>query len=327
MSTPQAPPAATVGDVAVGLIGEDDVDAADRVFRLAFGTALGLPDPLAFAAGAELVRTRWAADPTAAFKATVEDRLVGCAFVSRWGRFAVFGPLAVHPEYWDRGVGTRLWEARLPLLDAWQTTHEGLFTRADSAKHAHLYQKFDFWPRFLTAITTKEVGRETGSRRGRWTTMSRLGTAEQARRLEACRGITDALLAGLDLGREIRAVLDQQLGDTILLGEPDSLEGFAVCHVGAGTEAGPDVCFVKFAAVRPGAGAAQHFEELLDACEELAVESAAARLVAGVNVARHEAYRALLARGHRTVVQGVAMHRGNEPGYSRPGVYALDDWR
>ncbi|HXH97384.1 MAG TPA: GNAT family N-acetyltransferase [Gaiellaceae bacterium] len=319
--------AATVGDLSVGLIGKEDVGEADRVFRLAFGTALGLPNPLAFGAGAELVRTRWAADPASAFKATVEDRLVGCAFVSRWGRFAVFGPLAVHPDYWDRGVGTRLWEARLPLLDRWQTTHEGLFTRADSTKHLRLYQTFDFWPRFLTAITSKEIGRESGSRPGRWTTMGRLGAAQHELRLEACRSITDALLVGLDLEREIRAVLDQQLGDTILLGEPASLEGFAVCHVGEGTEAGPDACFVKFAAVRPGARAAQHFEELLDACEEFAVESAAARLVAGVNVARHEAYRALLARGHRTFVQGVAMHRGNQPCYSRPGVYALDDWR
>jgi len=29
----------------------------------------------------------------------------------------------------------------------------------------------------------------------------------------------------------------------------------------------------------------------------------------------------------RTVVQGVTLHRGNEEGYSRPGIYALDDWR
>lgn len=319
--------AATVGGVSVGLLGKEDVDEADRVFRLAFGTALGFPDPLAFAAGAELVRTRWAADPSSAFKATVEDRLVGCAFVSRWGRFAVFGPLAVHPDHWDRGVGRRLWEARLPLLDRWQTTHEGLFTRADSPKHLHLYQKFDFWPRFLTAITSKEIGRESRSRSGRRTTMSRLGAAQHERWLEACRSITDSLLPGLDLEREIRAVLEQKLGDTVLLGEPASLEGFAVCHVGEGTEAGPDTCFVKFAAVRPGARAARHFEELLDSCEELAVESGAGRLVAGVNVARHEAYRALLARGHRTFLQGVAMHRGNQPGYNRPGVYALDDWR
>lgn len=323
-----APPeATTAAGISVGLIDEADVGEADRIFRLAFGTALGLPDPTAFGAGAELVRTRWAADRASAFKATIEERLVGCAFVSRWGSFAVFGPLAVHPDYWDRRVGTRLWEARLPLLDRWQTTHEGLFTRAESTKHVHLYQKFDFWPRFLTAITAKELGEEVGSPRGDWTTMSRLGGEEQEQGLEACRDVTDALLTGLDLAREIRAVLDQKLGDTILLGGPLSLEGFAVCHVGEGSEAGPDTAFVKFAAVRPGAHAARHFEQLLDACEEYAVESGASRLVAGVNLARHEAYRALLGRGHRTFVQGVAMQKANKPGYNRPGVYALDDWR
>jgi GNAT superfamily N-acetyltransferase len=318
---------ATAGGVSLGLIEETDLDEADRVFRLAFGTALGLPDPLSFSAGAELVRTRWHADPTSAFKATVEGMLVGCAFLSRWGSFAVFGPLAVHPDYWDRGVGTRLWEARLPLLERWQTTHEGLFTRAESTKHVHLYQKFDFWPRFLTAITAKELGPAAAGRGRRWTTMSRPGAEEQEQWFEACRGVTDALLAGLDLTREIRTVVDQRLGDTILLGGPASLEGFAVCHAGEGSEAGPATAFVKFAAVRPSARAAQRFEELLDACEDFAAESGAVRLVAGVNLARHEAYRALLARGHRTLVQGVAMHRGNEPGYNRPGVYALDDWR
>jgi hypothetical protein len=51
------------------------------------------------------------------------------------------------------------------------------------------------------------------------------------------------------------------------------------------------------------------------------------KLLAGVNMARHEAYRHLVARGFRTEVQGVTMHRHNDPGYCRPGVYVLDDWR
>ena len=51
------------------------------------------------------------------------------------------------------------------------------------------------------------------------------------------------------------------------------------------------------------------------------------RLLAGTNMARHEAYRYLVARGYRTDIQGVGMHKGNDPGYCRPGVYALDDWR
>jgi len=50
-------------------------------------------------------------------------------------------------------------------------------------------------------------------------------------------------------------------------------------------------------------------------------------LLAGANMARHEAYRHLVARGFRTEIQGVAMHRQNDPGYCRPGVYIIDDWR
>ena len=49
--------------------------------------------------------------------------------------------------------------------------------------------------------------------------------------------------------------------------------------------------------------------------------------MAGVNSARHEAYRQMLARGFRTDVQGVTMHCPNEPGYSRLGTYLIDDWR
>jgi len=46
-----------------------------------------------------------------------------------------------------------------------------------------------------------------------------------------------------------------------------------------------------------------------------------------VNTARQEAYETLLQSGFRTDVLGIAMHRPNEAGYSRPGVYMLDDWR
>ena len=64
--------------------------------------------------------------------------------------------------------------------------------------------------------------------------------------------LTDAIHPGLDVRGEIEAVLDQGLGDVVLIGEPDVPRGFAVCHAGAGTEAGSGVAYAKFAAVRPG---------------------------------------------------------------------------
>jgi hypothetical protein len=66
----------------------------------------------------------------------------------------------------------------------------------------------------------------------------------------------------------------------------------------------------------PRAKAAKHFERLLDACEELARSRALSKITAGINLARHKAYRKMLARGFRAEMQGVSMHRPNEPGYS-----------
>jgi hypothetical protein len=58
--------------------------------------------------------------------------------------------------------------------------------------------------------------------------------------------------------------------------------------------AGNQKCYVKFGAVKPGAAAEERFDLLLDACEELAVTRSLARIEAGTNLARHEAYGKLL---------------------------------
>ena len=77
----------------------------------------------------------------------------------------------------------------------------------------------------------------------------------------------------------------------------------------------------------PGLVAEQRFAALLDACGELATAAGMPNVLAGVNLAREEAYRQMLGRGFRTQIQGVTMHRPNERGYSRPGLFVLDDWR
>ena len=77
----------------------------------------------------------------------------------------------------------------------------------------------------------------------------------------------------------------------------------------------------------PGSTAAQDFDRLLEACEEMAAENGLSRLVAGVNTARHQAYCRMLERNFRTDFQGVAMQRPSEPGYNRADVYLIDDWR
>jgi predicted N-acetyltransferase YhbS len=311
-------------EVSIRPLEEHDLDAADRVMRIAFGTFLGAPDPMMVFGDADYVRSRFAAEPSWAFVAERDGEVVGSNFATRWGSFGFFGPLTVRQDLWDAGIGRRLMEPIIDLFERWQVRQAGLFTFSHSAKHVGLYQRFGFWPQYLTPVMARPVAPASGGRE--CSTYSEVNAAEQGVVLSACREVTNAIFKGLDVEHEIRATEAQGLGDTVLLHEDSELVGLAVCHCGAG-EAGSGACFIKFGAVRPGPDAGDLFDRLLDACEQLAGERGVERIVAGVNAARHDAYRRLLARGYRTWLQGVVMQRPNEQGYCRPDAYVVDDLR
>jgi GNAT superfamily N-acetyltransferase len=299
------------------MIETDHVDA-DRIFRMAFGTFLGLPDPMAFAGDADYIRTRWAAAPEAALTAEIDGQVVGSNFATRWGSVGFFGPLTVDPPVWDRGVARRLMDNTMEIMDSWGLTHTGLFTFSHSPKHLGLYQLYGFQPRFLTAVLSAAVGSNRNS--VGWSNYS--ADPDQGGRLADCAVLTNSIYPGLDVSREIRACHEQRLGDTVLL---DDGSGFAICHVGPGTEAGTGTCFIKFAAARTGSP--DSFARLLDACETFATAQGAGRVVAGMSTGRRHAYRMLGERGYRADLVGVAMHRPDEPGYHRADTLVVDDWR
>jgi hypothetical protein len=145
--------------------------------------------------------------------------------------------------------------------------------------------------------------------------------------MESIRVLTDAIHPGLDLGIEIDAVEKQGLGDSVLIDDASGPSGLAVCHIGAGTEGGGGNCYIKFGGVRPGPRADQDFRRLLLACQSLASDRGARVLVAGMNAGRERAWRTLEELGFRRDMQGVAMHRPNEPGYCTNEAFIIDDWR
>jgi len=325
MSSIEEPLPTTSPNIITRPLNEKDLTEAKRIFHVAFGTFLGLADQTEFWPDRDYIRTRYFADPSAALGAEVDGELVGSNFAANWGSVGFFGPLTIRPDYWDRGVGKRLLKRTMEIFENWGTEHIGLFTFAQSAKHVGLYQKFGFWPRYLTAVMSAEV-RPSAKVQG-WTQYSQLSEDDRAECLRAARDLTNAIYDGMDIESEIRAVADQGLGDILLLWDDSRLSGVAVCHCGGNTEAGNDTAYIKFAAVRPGPKVAELFDRLLDACQSFAVSRRLKRIEAGVNLARHEAYQQMLAHGFHTALQGVTMHKPNEPGYSRPGMYVIDDWR
>jgi GNAT superfamily N-acetyltransferase len=312
------------GQPAVIKLREQDLPEAERILRVAFGTFIGVPEPETFWADRDYVYGRQCAPHVAAFGAVIDDNLVGSNFATKWGSVGFLGPLTVRPDLQEHGIGQLLLAKTVEQFDAWETRHAGLFTFAHSAKHVALYQKFGFYPRFLTAIMSAPA---VGTNAAGWSRFGALTEVQREEALCACRDVVETLYPGLDLSAEIGATHAQGLGDTVLVEDSNGVAAFAVCHHGPRSEAGADTCFIKFGAVRYGPAAEQNYLRLLDACGALAVAAGTPNLLAGANTARHEAYRHLVARGFRTVIQGVTMHRQNDPGYCRPGVYIIDDWR
>ena len=312
-------------DILVRPLRESDLVQADYIFRLAFGTFNGMENPLEFSGDAGIIRSRWLADPTAAFGAEASGELIGSCLTTCWGSVGFFGPLTVHPDFSGRGVAQELMKPTLALLKNWGCCHTGLYTYSASPKHLILYQKFGLWPRFLTANMSKDVRPAQPPERVSY--YSQTPASQRPSLVQACTEITNAIYTGLDVRREILALADQQLGETILVWDEHGLEGFAVLHCGAGSEAGSGACYIKFGAACPGPQAVQHFGRLLEACEAYAASQGVLRLLAGVSLGRRPAYEHLRARGFKIDSVGVCMHQPNETGYHHPDAFVMDDWR
>ncbi|HVH82063.1 MAG TPA: GNAT family N-acetyltransferase [Stellaceae bacterium] len=304
---------------------EADLPEAQRIVRRAFGTFFGAPDLDTFWTDFDYIYGRHDCEHTKSFAIDADGKLAGSNFATRWGSVGFFGPLSIHPELWNRGLAQPLVAAASDQFEQWGLQHAGLCTFPHSTKHIHLYQKFGFHPRFLSPVMAAPAKSGARPEYARYTLLAADGRAAAE---EASLALTGELYDGLDLRGEIRTNAARGHGDTLLLWDGASrLGAFAVCHWGPVSEAGADTLFIKFGAARSGPGADERFTKLLDAAGALAVSVGMKQVLAGVSTGREEAQRQMTAMGFRALMNVVTMHRPNEPGYNRPGVYALDDWR
>jgi GNAT superfamily N-acetyltransferase len=316
---------ATKPSIQVGALRVDELEEAGRIVRLAFGTFLGLPNPLEFMGDREFVTPRWRARNTKLLAARDNGKLVGSNIATRWGSFAFFGPLTVLPEYWNRGVAQQLLAATMKIFERWGVRHSALFTFPQSPRHVRLYQKFGYWPGSLTALMKRAPAPPA------WALvestevpvlLSSLAKKEQAQAIAACARLTNTFERGLDLGDELRAVVAQRIGEVILIEGRRAQDAFAVCMHGAGSEGGAKTCYVKFAAAR----SVERFEHLLDAIDAFALAQGS-EVEAGVSLACKDAFERMRARGYRAVTMGVAMQKPHGDGFNRATAYVLNDWR
>ncbi|HEX9318673.1 MAG TPA: GNAT family N-acetyltransferase [Nitrososphaeraceae archaeon] len=152
------------------------------------------------------------------------------------GERRLFCPHTIDPGSWDKGIAKKLMEKPMEIFHKLGTKHIGLFSFAHSPKHIHLYQRYGFWPRFLTAVMSKPVNTDNRKNNAELaTSLLRYSENLQDKKsvfLHDCYSLTDSIYRGLDLTVEIVSVASQKLGESSLLisNKNHKVVGILICH-------------------------------------------------------------------------------------------------
>jgi ribosomal protein S18 acetylase RimI-like enzyme len=309
-------------------------DVVEQAFGDMFERQMGTRPRQVFG-GAQYVHHRWLMEPWGCFVAEEGDgKIVGAVVAVLWGTLGLVGPIAVLPNYQHQGIGQQLLTACQEFFDENRATLEGLATYPYSARHLVLYQKFGFRPRGLVVITAKPLDRREAAQAPRPAraalAVRRYSTLEEAKKkgtIPKLRRVSNGILRGLDLSKEVEIADGLALGDTLILEKGREVVGFAVFHVPGVSEAPQGSLYVKFLAIDRRHRKPEHLHALLAALEDLAHEAELQRVVAGVYTHYWSAYQTLLERGYQIDLIMVRMKRGKQLEDEDPNDLVLDDWR
>jgi len=212
----------------------------------------------------------------------------------------ILGLLTIRPDFWDKGIAKLLLNRTMDIFEQLETEHIGIFTFSKTSKNIHLYQKYNFWARFLKSIMSRPVRSEQATKDTHGRISSRKYSDVQKEKprevLGNCYSLTDSIYSGLDLKIEIISVANQKLGETILLIDNkgnNKLVGIAICHCRSKTEAESNMCYIKFGSVISSEDRSKstNCNDIIDCCEQFAASQGLSNLLAGINTGNIAAYR------------------------------------
>ena len=286
--------------------------------------------------GAQYVHHRWLMEPWGCFVAEEnEGKIVGVSVAVCWGTLGLFGPVAVLTPYQNQKVAQQLVRAAQGFFDENRVTLQGVVTFPYSPKHLVLYQKFDFKPRALVAITARSLERREPAppakpARG-MPEIKRFSTYEEGKKkglLARLRTLTGAHLPRARPHQGDRDRRRPRPRRHALPREGQRGPGLRdLPHARACPRRRRARSTSSTSPSTPRRRRPEHFVQLLSACEDFGVNAACQRIIAPVYTGYWRAYQTLLASGYHVDMLMLRMKRGKNDDYEREEDFVLDDWR
>ena len=219
-------------------------------------------------------------------------RIAAFNIVHHSGTEGWMGPLCVRPDQQGAGLGKIIVQNGMSWLRRNDAKVIGLETMPRTMDNIGFYSSLGFVPGHLTVTLTLDA--VMGDRAP--LLLSRLVGDDKEIAIEACRALTTMVMPGYDFTRELELTDRLGLGDTLLLGVPNSLRGFALCHSAPLVEGRTrDELRVLKLVLHHRA----ELPQMLGALTDLARRNGARRLAIRLQGDYPDAYRTLIALGAR----------------------------
>jgi len=202
------------------------------------------------------------------------------------------GPLCVRPDQQGAGLGKIIVQAGMSWLRRNDAKVIGLETMPRTMDNIGFYSNLGFVPGHLTVTLTLDalMGDHAPL------LLSRLVGDGKAEAIASCLALTSEVMPGYDFTRELELTDRLALGDTLLLGTPDALRGFALCHSAPLVEGRTrdELRVLKLVLRRR-----TELPQMLGALTDLARRTGARRLAVRLQGDYPDAYRTFIALGAR----------------------------
>ncbi len=239
--------------------------------------------------------------------------------VHRSGSEGWMGPLAVRVDRQGRGVGRTIVMAGVDHLRNAGATVIGLETMPRTVDNIGFYSRLGFIPGPLTISMGRTSGRATVDST---TSLGSLPAGAGAGAIERCARLCQELAPGLNFTREIMLTLEHGLGDLLILGPPDAIEGFALWHHAplAAGRAAEEVRVLKLVTTD-----VTRAMRLIDAVGDAATRLGLRRVTVRCQTAERALYRALAAAGWEVLWTDLRLTLSGHEEQPRAGV-VLSNW-
>jgi len=260
----------------------------------------------------KLIHSYMTTEPEGCLVAELDGKIVGSAFCHVWGGVGWIGPLEVHPNHQNAGVGRALLSACERYLEGRGCQVIGLETMAHMPKHVHFYLSSGYTPTTVVLILEKVVrGSEVPTHFVEEVPASKLPSV-----LGTIADLSRRLSPSLDLTVEARKAVEGRLGSLFVAKREGAVIGFAVLHTYQKDEEAR-FSSIKALVTDPELDDKDVFDALLERCEQASLSAGKDHVLLRLSAGSPQLYLHLLGRGYslravnvRMVKKGVYEERG-----------------